>query len=68
MFRRILIFLLVLFILMNAVSAIDPSNWTTSTVGYEEFKIPPKYENPYSSDFNMYEYSEDIDEFTIRIC
>lgn len=66
MFRRILIFLLVLFILMNAVSAIDPSNWTTSTVGYEEFKIPPKYENPYSSDFNMYEYSEDIDEFTIR--
>lgn len=57
---------LALFILINAVSAIDSSNWSTAEVGYENFKIPPKYENPYSSDFDMYEYDEDIDEFTIR--
>ena len=53
-------------ILVGAVSAIDSSNWTTATVGYEEFKIPPQYENPYQSDFHMYEFDEDIDVFTIR--
>ena len=51
---------------MGAVCAIDSSNWTKATVGYEEFKIPPQYQNPYDSDFDMYEYDEDIDEFTIR--
>ena len=51
---------------MNCAVAIDSSNWTTATVGYEEFKIPPQFENPYKSDFNMYEFDEDIDEFTIR--
>ncbi len=51
---------------MNAVSALDSSNWTTADVGYETFKIPPQYENPYSSDFDMYEYDYDIDVFTIR--
>ena len=63
---KILIFALALFLLINAVSAIDSTNWTTATVGYENFKIPPEYENPYSSDFHMYEYDEDIDVFTIR--
>lgn len=53
-------------ILIGAVNAIDSSNWTTATVGYEEFKIPPQYENPYQSDFHMYEFDEDIDVFTIR--
>ena len=66
MFRKIIIFLFALFILINAANAVDSSNWTTATVGYETFKIPPQYENPYKSDFNMYEYGEDIDEFTIR--
>ena len=66
MIKKISISLLVLFILIGAVSAIDSSNWTTANVGYEEFKIPPKYENPYKSDFHMYEYDEDIDVFTIR--
>ena len=66
MIRKIIIFLLVFSIAITAVSAIDSSNWSKATVGYEEFKIPPKYENPYSNDFNMYEYGEDIDEFTIR--
>ncbi|WP_296875674.1 hypothetical protein [uncultured Methanobrevibacter sp.] len=66
MIRKILIFLLALFVLINAVGAVDSSNWTTATVGYEEFRIPPEYENPYSSDFNMYEYDYDIDRFTIR--
>lgn len=66
MLKKILIFALALFILINAVNAIDSSNWTKATVGYEEFKIPPQFENPYSSDFNMYEYDEDIDVFTIR--
>ncbi len=51
---------------MNCSVAIDSSNWTTATVGYEEFKIPPQFQNPYKSDFNMYEFDEDIDEFTIR--
>lgn len=51
---------------MNAASAIDSSNWTTANVGYETFKIPPEYENPYKSDFNMYEFDDDIDVFTIR--
>lgn len=63
---KILIFALALFLLINAVSAIDSTNWTTATVGYENFRIPPEYENPYSSDFHMYEYDEDIDVFTIR--
>ncbi len=66
MIRKMIILALALFILINAASAIDSSNWTTATVGYEEFKIPPKYENPYESDFDMYEFDEDIDEFTIR--
>ncbi|MBP3792395.1 MAG: hypothetical protein ILA26_10265 [Methanobrevibacter sp.] len=67
MIRKIIVLALALFILMNAVSAIDSTNWTNATVGYETFKIPPQYtENPYSHDFNMYEYDEDIDEFTIR--
>lgn len=66
MLKKILIFILALFILINAANAVDSSNWTEVSVGYEEFKIPPQYENPYSSDFNMYEFDEDIDEFTIR--
>lgn len=66
MIRKILIFSLALFVLMNCAAAIDSSNWTNATVGYEVFKIPPQYENPYKSDFNMYEFDEDIDEFTIR--
>jgi hypothetical protein len=66
MIRKILFFLMALAILIGAVSAIDSSNWTTATVGYEEFKIPPQYENPYQSDFHMYEFDEDIDVFTIR--
>lgn len=61
-----IILLLMLFLFMTAVGAMDSSNWTSATVGFEEFKIPPQYENPYSSDFNMYEFGEDIDEFTIR--
>lgn len=64
--RKILIFLAVLFMAIGAASAIDSSNWTTADVGYETFRIPPEYENPYSSDFHMYEYDEDIDVFTIR--
>lgn len=66
MIKKILIFLLIMFILMGTASAIDSSNWTTANVGYDQFKIPPKYENPYKSDFHMYEYDEDIDVFTIR--
>lgn len=66
MIRKIIILSLALFMLVNAASAVDSSNWSTATVGYEEFKIPPKYENPYESDFDMYEFDEDIDEFTIR--
>ena len=60
----ILIFMLMF--LINAVNALDSSNWTEAIVGYEDFKIPPEYKNPYSSDFNMYEFDEDIDVFTIR--
>ncbi|WP_458453075.1 hypothetical protein [Methanobrevibacter sp.] len=66
MIKKTIILLLALFILINAANALDSSDWSTVSVGYEEFKIPPKYENPYSSDFDMYEYDEDIDEFTIR--
>lgn len=66
MLKRILIFTLALFVLMNCAAAIDSSNWTTANVGYEEFRIPPQFENPYHSDFHMYEFDEDIDEFTIR--
>ncbi len=66
MYRKIIVFLIALFMLIGAASAIDSSNWTTAKVGYEEFKIPPKYENPYKSDFHMYEYDYDIDVFTIR--
>ena len=66
MLKKILILILLLFIFINASNAIDSSNWTTAKVGYEEFKIPPQYENPYESSFDMYEYGEDIDEFTIR--
>lgn len=66
MLKKILIFSLILFVFINCASAVDSSNWTTASVGYEEFKIPPQFENPYQSDFNMYEADEDIDEFTIR--
>lgn len=66
MIKKILILFLALFLAMNCAAAIDSSNWTTAKVGYEEFRIPPQYENPYSSDFDMYEFDEDIDEFTIR--
>lgn len=67
MIRKIIVFALALFILANTASAIDSSDWNETTVGYESFKIPPKYsQNPYSRDFNMYEYDYDIDEFTIR--
>ena len=40
MIRKTLFFLLALFVLINAVGAVDSSNWTTATVGYEEFSIP----------------------------
>ena len=66
MIEKAVIFLLAVFLLMGAACAVDSSNWTTAKVGYETFKIPPKYENPYQSDFDMYEYDEDIDVFTIR--
>ncbi|WP_407375477.1 hypothetical protein [Methanobrevibacter sp.] len=66
MVKKLLIFILLAFVLMNCTSAIDSSHWNTTTVGLEEFRIPPQYDNPYSSDFNMYEYDEDIDEFTVR--
>ena len=66
MIRKMLIALMALIILMNAVSAIDSSNWSEENVGYETFRIPPQYQNPYSSDFDMYQYDEDIDVFTIR--
>ena len=66
MTKKILIFLLALLVLINAASAADSSNWTEANVGYETFKIPPQYENPYQSDFNMYEFDENIDVFTIR--
>lgn len=66
MIKKIIISLFALIILISAVSAIDSSDWSNATVGYETFKIPPKYEDPYSSDFNMYEFDEDIDVFTIR--
>ncbi len=66
MTKKILIFLLALLVLINAASATDSSNWTEANVGYETFKIPPQYENPYQSDFNMYEFDENIDVFTIR--
>ena len=66
MYRKIIIFTIVLFFLISAVSAIDSSNWTTANVGYEEFKIPPKYENPYKNDFHLYQYDDDIDVFTVR--
>lgn len=67
MIKKILVAIMALFILMNAVSAIDSSNWTTADVGYETFKIPPEYsKNPYQSDFNIYWYDEDIDVFTVR--
>ncbi len=66
MMKKVIVILLSLFILMNAASAIDSSNWTTANVGYETFKIPPQYENPYKSDFNMYEFDDDIHVFTIR--
>jgi hypothetical protein len=66
MLKKILILVLALFIFMNAACAMDDSNWTDATVGFEEFKIPPQYEHPYKSDFNLYQYDDDIDEFTIR--
>ena len=66
MIKKIILVLLASILLIGCVNAIDSSNWTTANVGYEEFKIPPEYENPYSSDFNMYEYDYDINVFTVR--
>ena len=66
MLKKFIILILTLFLLINVANAMDSSNWTNATVGFEEFKIPPEYENPYSSDFNMYEYDYDIHVFTIR--
>ena len=66
MIKKLLIIFLAMFILMNCAAAVDSSNWTTADVGYEKFSIPPQYENPYSSDFDMYEFDEDIDVFTVR--
>lgn len=66
MIKKLIIIPIALLILIGGVSAIDSSNWTNATVGYETFKIPPQYENPYKSDFNMYEFDEDIGVFTIR--
>ena len=66
MIQKIIMSALILFIFIGCVSAVDSTNWTTAKVGYETFKIPPQYENPYSSDFDMYEYDYDIDVFTIR--
>lgn len=66
MIKKFLLILLILTLFMGTASAIDSSNWTTAPVGYEEFKIPPEYENPYESNFHMYEYDYDIDVFTIR--
>ena len=66
MIRKVFIFSLALLFLISSVNAADSSNWTTANVGYETFKIPPQYENPYKSDFNMYEFDEDISVFTIR--
>ena len=66
MFQKVSIYIIVLFVMVGAVSAIDSSNWSKADVGYETFRIPPEYDNPYKSDFHMYEYDEDIDEFTIR--
>lgn len=66
MVKKVILILFALFILINAVNATDSTNWTNASVGYEEFKIPPQYEDPYKNDFNMYEFDEDIDVFTIR--
>ena len=66
MIKKLLLIFITLTLLMGCVNAIDSSNWTTAQVGYEEFKIPPQYENPYKNDFHMYEFDEDIDVFTIR--
>ena len=67
MTKKILIFLLALLFLINAASAADSSNWTEANVGYETFKIPPQYENPYQSDFNMYEFDENIEKLELVI-
>ena len=66
MFKKVLIALIAVFVLMSTASAVDSSNWNTTTVGYETFKIPPQYNNPYISDFDMYEFDENIDVFTLR--
>ena len=66
MFKKVLIALIAVFVLMSAARAVDSSNWNTTTVGYETFKIPPQYNNPYISDFDMYEFDENIDVFTLR--
>ena len=66
MIKKLLLIFITLTLLMGCVNAIDSSNWTTAQVGYEKFKIPPQYENPYKNDFHMYEFDEDIDVFTIR--
>lgn len=66
MIKKIILLTVVLFMLMNCAVAVDSSNWTTADIGYEEFKIPPLYKNPYKSDFNIYMADEDIEVFSIR--
>lgn len=67
MLKKILITFVLFFVLINCVSAVDSSNWTTADVGYETFKIPPEYaDNPYESDFDIYLYDENIDIFAVR--
>lgn len=67
MFRKIIIAVLILFVLLNCAGAADSSDWPTVKVGDETFKIPPEYaENPDTVTAEMYEWDYDIDEFTIR--
>lgn len=67
MIKKIIIFILLMSVLIGCAGAVDSSDWPTVEVGYETFKIPPKYaENPDTVKEYMYEYDYDIDEFTIR--
>lgn len=66
MIKKLALTVLALILLIGAASALDSSNWTAADVGYETFRIPPAYDNPYKSDFDMYEFDEDIDVFTVR--
>lgn len=52
---------------MNFVNATDSSDWPTVDVGYETFKISPKYsQNPDTVRDDIYEWDYDVDEFTVR--